>query len=153
MKRAERQRLKQNDLGALTRQVQEVFTERKRDFAWIAGVVVVLAGCGGSEHTVTTVTSTVPPVTQTVTVTFTPPPPPGPKTTMTANGTFVVNTDIAAGTYRTDGGADCYWARLKSLNTGDVIDNNISDGQQVVRILPTDAAFMTRGCGTWTKIG
>jgi tetratricopeptide (TPR) repeat protein len=42
MKRAERQRLKQNDLGALTRQVQEVFTERKRDFAWIAAVVVVV---------------------------------------------------------------------------------------------------------------
>jgi hypothetical protein len=88
-----------------------------------------------------------------VTVTFTPPPPPGPKTTMTTNGTFVVNTDIAPGTYRTDGGTDCYWARLKSLNTGDVIDNNISDGQQVVRILPTDTAFITRGCGTWTKIG
>ena len=50
-------------------------------------------------------------------------------------------------------GPDCYWARLKSLNTGDVIDNNISDGQQVVRILPTGTAFMTRGCGTWTKIG
>jgi hypothetical protein len=87
----------------------------------IAGVVVVLAGCGGADHTATTVTSTVPPVTQTVTVTVTPPPPPGPKTTMTT--------------------------------TGDVIDNNISDGQQVVRILPTDTAFMTRGCGTWTKIG
>ena len=119
----------------------------------IAGVVVVLAGCGGADHTATTVTSTVPPSTQTVTVTITPPPPPGPTTTMSTNGTFVVNSDIAAGTYRTDGGADCYWARLKSLNTGDVIDNNISDGQQVVRILPTDIAFVTRGCGTWTKIG
>jgi hypothetical protein len=117
----------------------------------IAGVVVVLAGCGGPSHTVTTVTSTVPPVT--VTVTVTPPPPPGPKTTMTTNGTFVVNTDIAPGTYRTDGGASCYWARLKSLDTSDVIDNNVSDGQQVVRILPTDTAFITRGCGTWTKVG
>ena len=72
---------------------------------------------------------------------------------MPANGTFVVNTDIAPGTYRTDGGPTCYWARLKSLNTGDVIDNNVSDGQQVVRIVPTDTAFMTRDCGTWTKIG
>jgi TolA-binding protein len=39
MKRAERQRLKQNDLGELTRQVQEVFTDRKQDLGWIALVV------------------------------------------------------------------------------------------------------------------
>ena len=42
MKRAERQRLKQNDLGELTRQVQEVFTARQRDLAWIVGVVLVV---------------------------------------------------------------------------------------------------------------
>jgi tetratricopeptide (TPR) repeat protein len=46
MKRTERQRLKQNDLGELTRQVQEVFLERKRDFAWIALVVVVVGAAG-----------------------------------------------------------------------------------------------------------
>ena len=42
MKRAERQRLKQNDLGALTRQVQELFTERKRELSWLAVAVVVV---------------------------------------------------------------------------------------------------------------
>jgi tetratricopeptide (TPR) repeat protein len=42
MKRAERQRLKQNDLGELTRQVQEVLAERQRDLAWIIGVVLVV---------------------------------------------------------------------------------------------------------------
>jgi tetratricopeptide (TPR) repeat protein len=42
MKRAERQRLKQNDLGELTRQVQEVFTARQRDLAWIVGVFLVV---------------------------------------------------------------------------------------------------------------
>jgi tetratricopeptide (TPR) repeat protein len=42
MKRAERQRLKQNDLGELTRQVQEVFTARQRDLAWIVGVGLVV---------------------------------------------------------------------------------------------------------------
>lgn len=48
--------------------------------AAVAGCAVLLAGCGGSSHTATTVTSTVPAVTKTVTVTFTPPPPPpGPK--------------------------------------------------------------------------
>jgi tetratricopeptide (TPR) repeat protein len=42
MKRAERQRLKQNDLGELTRQAQEAFTSRKRDLGWIAAAVVVV---------------------------------------------------------------------------------------------------------------
>ena len=41
MKRAERQRLKQNDLGELTRHAQEAFEERKRDIAWIAAIVIV----------------------------------------------------------------------------------------------------------------
>jgi TolA-binding protein len=49
MKRAERQRLKQNDLGELTRQVQEVFTERKRDFAWI-GVAVLVVGAAAAGY-------------------------------------------------------------------------------------------------------
>ena len=42
MKRAERQRLKQNDLGHLTRQAQEVFAERRRDLGWIVAVIVVV---------------------------------------------------------------------------------------------------------------
>ncbi len=123
--------------------------ERKR---LSQGVAVVLAGCGGASHTATvTVTSTLEPPTKTVTVTFTPPPPPGPKTTIDTNGTYVVGTDIVPGTYRTSGGSGCYWARLRSLDTGDVIDNNVSDGPQVVQILPSDAAFVTRGCGAWQK--
>jgi len=119
-----------------------------------AGIAVVLTGCGSPSHTATTttVTSTLP-ITQTVTVTYTPPPPPGPKTAIETNGTYVVGSDIEPGTYRTSGGTGCYWARLKSLDTGDVIDNNVSDGPQVVRILPSDTAFMTRDCGTWQKSG
>jgi len=42
MKRAERQRLKQNDLGHLTRQAQEVFADRKRDVGWIVAAVLVV---------------------------------------------------------------------------------------------------------------
>jgi len=44
MKRAERQRLKQNDLGELTRQVQEVLTERKRDLGWVGVGILVVGG-------------------------------------------------------------------------------------------------------------
>ena len=42
MKRAERQRLKQNDLGELTRHAQEVFADRKRDVGWIVAAVLVV---------------------------------------------------------------------------------------------------------------
>lgn len=116
-------------------------------------VALFIAGCGGSSHTTTTVISTLPAETKTVTKTVTPPPPPGPKTSIESNGTYIVNKDIAAGTYRTDGGKyGCYWARLRSFDTNDIIDNNVGDGPQVVRILPTDVAFMTRSCGNWHKI-
>lgn len=119
----------------------------------VAGVALFLAGCGGSTHTSTTVISTPPAETKTVTKTVAPPPPPGPKTSIEANGTYIVNKEIAAGTYRTDGGKyGCYWARLRSFDTNDIIDNNVGDGPQVVRILPTDTAFMTRSCGSWHKI-
>ena len=119
----------------------------------ITGLALLLAGCGGSSHTSTTVISTLPAETKTVTKTVAPPPPPGPKTSIENNGTYIVNKDIAAGTYRTEGGKNgCYWARLRSFNTNDVIDNNVGDGPQVVQILPTDAAFMTRSCGKWQKI-
>ena len=119
----------------------------------IVAAALVLAGCGGSDHVVTTVTSTPAAETKTVTVTVTPPAPPGPKTAIETNGTFVVNTDIVPGTYRTNGKEGCYWARLRSLNTSDVVDNNISDGPQVVGILPSDAAFMTKNCGSWHRVG
>jgi hypothetical protein len=121
-----------------------------------AVAAVVLAGCAAPSQTATTttVTSTLQPViTETVTVTHTPPPPPGPKTTISTNGTYTVGPDIVPGTYRTSGGNGCYWARLRSLDTGDIIDNNVSDGPQVVQIKPSDAAFITRDCGTWQKSG
>ena len=122
--------------------------------AAIAGVAIVLSGCGGgSTPTATTVTSTLPAVTKTVTVTVAPPPPPGPKTSIESNGTFVVGGDIAPGTYRAPGQYGCYWARLRSFDTNDIIDNNVGDGPQVVQILPSDKAFLTRNCGDWHKIG
>jgi hypothetical protein len=122
--------------------------------AAFAGLAVVLAGCGGeSSHTTTTVTSMLPAETKTVTVTFTPPPPPGPKTSIDSDGTFAVGADIAPGTYRTPGKYGCYWARLRSFDTNDIIDNNVSDGPQVVQLLPGDKAFLTRNCGGWQKVG
>jgi hypothetical protein len=119
----------------------------------ITAAAIVLAGCGGSSRTAATVTSTLQPpaITKTVTVTYTPPPPPGPKTTIDGDGTYQVGVDIVPGTYRAAGSGSCYWARLSSLDTGDVIDNNISSGPQVVGIQSSDKAFLTQRCGTWQK--
>lgn len=119
--------------------------------AALASAAIVLAGCGGTTHTTVTVTSTVHAPTSTVTVTATPAPPPGPKTTIPSSGTYLVNVDIAPGIYRTNGGYGCYWARLRSLDTDDVIDNNVSDGPQVVEIKPTDMAFLTKACASWQR--
>jgi hypothetical protein len=106
-----------------------------------------------------TVTNTVtvgPTVTETVT--YTPPPPPGPKTTIDTDGTYAVGTDIVQGVYRTtglgtDGEPDCYWARLRSLDTWDIINNNNSPGPQIVEIQPSDKAFLTQNCAPWLKSG
>jgi len=124
--------------------------------AAIAAMAIVLAGCSApSSHMATpTVTVTVtagPTVTQTVT--YTPPPPPGPKTSISTDGTYQVGVDIVPGTYRTAGGSSCYWARLSSLSTNDIIDNNNSSGPQVVGILPSDKAFLTERCGAWQMTG
>lgn len=97
-------------------------------------------------------------VTATATVTAKPAPPPGPQTTGLAAGTYVVGSDIAPGTYKTEGpdGSNlvgCYWARLSALTGDAIIANNISKGADVVQILPGDKGFETSGCKPWSKVG
>jgi hypothetical protein len=79
------------------------------------------------------------------------PPPPAPKTTIDADGTYAVGTDIVPGTYTTAGplpdGA-CYWKRL---NGSDIVDNALTKQPQVVQIEPTDTAFATNDCQPWQK--
>lgn len=76
--------------------------------------------------------------------------PAGPQSRIATDGTYLVGTDIYPGVYRTPGGSSCYWARLSSLDTSDIIDNNNSSGPQVIEILPTDRAFLTERCQAWT---
>jgi hypothetical protein len=73
---------------------------------------------------------------------------------LSADGTYIVGTDIAPGTYRTKAATDsCYWARLSGLSgeLDDIIANDIGNGWRIVTIAPTDVAFETDGCGTWTS--
>ncbi|WP_350258223.1 hypothetical protein [Scrofimicrobium sp. R131] len=71
------------------------------------------------------------------------------------SGTMVVGVDIQPGTYRSDAsGSSCYWARLSGLSGtfDDIIANGLPDGQAVVTIDPSDKAFDSTRCGTWTRI-
>src|SRR6478672_8694238 len=86
----------------------------------------------------------------------TPAPAPGPgsapgptKTTIDADGTYTVGTDIQPGTYSSAGpvgdGA-CYWKRVNGTN---IVDNALSKKAQIVAIDPTDTTFTTNECQQW----
>lgn len=62
-------------------------------------------------------------------------------------GTYLVNIDIAPGTYRVSKADGAYAARLALLPNGewDIIDNELNDGNVLIRIEETDAAFQYSG--------
>ena len=68
-------------------------------------------------------------------------------------GTFVVGEDIDPGVYRADASPGCYWARLNSLDTSDIIDNNNADGPVVIEVLATDRAVTVNRCAEFKKAG
>ena len=127
-------------------------------------LVFLLAACGGSAKpspTVTmiqhdpgaTVTVTATP-TVTVTVTVTPTAnAQGQATQISADGVYVVGTDIAGGTWHTSGGQQCYEATLSGLVTvgNDIISNNNFTGPDTVSLAGVKAFDITGGC-TWQQV-
>lgn len=89
-------------------------------------------------------------VTNLVTVTAPPPPP----AVAFADGTFVVGTQIQAGTYQASSSSSCYWARLRGFSggLGDILANSFAQ-QTIVTIQPSDTGFESKNCGSWSKIG
>lgn len=77
--------------------------------------------------------------------------------TFSGDGTYLVGTDIAPGTYKaapaTSG--NCYYARLRDLTGGlnSIIDNNNTSGPLVVQVSPNDKALEVTGCADFHKIG
>jgi hypothetical protein len=70
-----------------------------------------------------------------------------------------VGDDVSPGTYRAvalfeDPAAFCYWERLSGLGGTDeeIIANSAGIGSRVVTIAPTDVAFESADCGTWTAV-
>lgn len=84
-----------------------------------------------------------------------PPPPPAPvpaeglKTTIDADGSYAVGTEIAPGVYQSAGPVDdgaCYWKRT----AGDqLVDNRLTKKPGFVQIMPTDTTFTTSDCQVW----
>jgi hypothetical protein len=69
-----------------------------------------------------------------------------------ADGTWMVNVDIAPGTWQATGGpGGCSWERLSGFTwVSQVI---ATDSIPTVMIAPGDAGFFSDSCGTWTKVG
>ncbi|MDT7770391.1 MAG: hypothetical protein QOI30_3408 [Mycobacterium sp.] len=76
---------------------------------------------------------------------------------MEYDGTYIVGKDIRPGLYMTLGARGdgmCSWLRLSSIGSGDashIIDRGGSSDAQYALISPTDKAFETHGCQTWSK--
>jgi hypothetical protein len=115
-------------------------------------LALTLAACG-STKTVTqpgptvTVTEPGPTVTETDTVTVTPTAnAQGQATQISADGVYVIGTDITGGTWHTSGGQQCYEATLASTDTSNIIDNNNFTGPDTVDLSGAKAFDITGGC-------
>lgn len=81
------------------------------------------------------------------------PAPTGPGTAGFSDGTYLVGTDIAPGTYRAPGGSACYYARLSNLSGefNAIISNGLGVSP-VITVAESDAAFSSRHCGQWQSV-
>lgn len=70
-----------------------------------------------------------------------------------SDGSFIVGTDIGAGTWGAPGGANCYWERQSGFSGefSDVIANDGGVATPVVTVSASDVGFLSDGCGTWTR--
>jgi hypothetical protein len=69
------------------------------------------------------------------------------------DGTYIVGTDLTAGTYRSPASAGCYWERLSGFGgtLDQIIANDGTDTGAIVTISASDKGFSASKCGTWTK--
>lgn len=113
-----------------------------------------------SEQTVTatrTVTAKPKPApTKTVTVTAKPKPKHDDdgSTGTIGDGTYVVGSEIKIGNYKSSGGAGDLCYADTETESGDILDQQVSQGAPVViRITSQAYTFESNGCGTWHRIG
>jgi hypothetical protein len=68
-------------------------------------------------------------------------------------GTYIVRVDVGPGSYRSEGGEGCYWARLRNFSgeLNGIIANDNATGAAIVEIAAGDRGFTSSGCGTWSR--
>jgi hypothetical protein len=79
----------------------------------------------------------------------------GPARSSFGDGVFAVGTQVRPGLYATTGSPDyCYWARLAGFtaSSDDLIDNDVAEGRQYVRLHSGDVGVESAGCGTWKRV-
>jgi hypothetical protein len=126
------------------------------------GVAFALTACGGSPTPAPAVTmiqhdpgaTVTVAATPTVTVTETVTPSAnaqGQATQISADGVYVIGSDIPGGTWHSSGGQQCYEATLASTDTSNIMDNNNFTGPDTVDLSGAKAFDITGGC-TWQQI-
>lgn len=83
---------------------------------------------------------------------------PGSPATSFGRGTYVVGSDIAAGTYRAQAEPGCFWKRVAAFTNRSADEiargNVVAGGQVTVTIEATDVGFQAEDeCGRWSRIG
>ncbi len=73
------------------------------------------------------------------------------KSSFGGDGMYLVGDDIEPGVYKAAPSSGCYWARLSSGDTSDIIDNNNADGPVVLTVAPGDYAVEVTRCATFHK--
>ena len=103
-----------------------------------------------------TTEDTVAPTTTPPTAAPTTPPPTEPQYQIQFGpGIYLIGIELPAGTYRTDGGPFCFWARLSSLSgrpDSVIVGENTNGRPATVAINPADTAFTTNGCAVWLSV-
>jgi len=71
-------------------------------------------------------------------------------------GTWLVSKEIQPGLWQnSDSSEGCKWARLSSLDGTPSAVKATGSGTSIItiEIIPSDGAFDSWGCGTWTRVG
>ncbi len=72
--------------------------------------------------------------------------------TIAGDGMYEAGKDIKAGTYKTAGGSDCYYAVLNSTDTFDIANNNNVSGPAIVTVQPGQLLELS-GCNDFVWQG
>jgi hypothetical protein len=70
-------------------------------------------------------------------------------------GTYLVNDEIAPGTWQSQGASEsCYWERLSGFSgeLDHIIENQFGEVDPIVEISPDDVAFESAECGQWVYV-